>query len=159
MAIPLQAFCDPDDPEEAALWALLGLEDGSGVPMIVPEVSLRKMSKNLIEYGGFRHHPELQTKKAIIVGAPEAEGVHWMGVGMIEWVDIDHEEPVAVVEAAVAAEEPILEDSDLDQASAAQLIKLAEKLQERGVIRPPEAPTALDGYATDQAAVSSVEVD
>lgn len=156
--IPLQEYCDPDDPEESALWACLGIEDGSNVPMIAPEVSLRKLSRQLHD-AGFRHHPQLQVKKAIVVGAPEAEGVHWMGVGMIKWVDIDHEEPEAVVEAAVAAEQPILEDDDLDQASAAQLIKLAEKLQERGVIRPPEAPTALDGYAADQAAVSSVEVD
>ncbi|OZE89985.1 hypothetical protein CH298_13465 [Rhodococcoides fascians] len=154
--IPTQAYCDPDKPEEAALWAVVGIEETPGVPMIVPESALRGLSKQLHD-AGFRHHPELQTKKAIIVGAPEQEGVSWMGVGEVKWVPIDHVDSPEVLAAVAAEQQELLIDDDLDQASGAQLMALAQKLQERGVIRAPEAPTAAD--AGDHAVASDIGGD
>lgn len=149
--IPMQAYCDPDDPEEFALWALVGIAETPGVPMLVHDEALRGLSKQL-HAAGFRHHPTLQTRKAVIEGAPEAEGVQWMGVGQIAWVDIDHEDSPIAVAAVEAEQTPLLTDDDLDQASAAQLIAIKEKLEARMIVRPPEAPTAVDGV--DEAVVS-----
>ncbi|WP_052083157.1 phage gene 29 protein family protein [Rhodococcoides fascians] len=154
--LPMQGYCDPDDPEEFALWALIGIAETPGVPMLVPEEALRGLSKQLYE-AGFRHQPELQRKKAVIEGAPEAEGVSWMGVGQVVWTDIDKEDSPVMAAAIEAAQEPLLTDEEMDQASAAQLIAIKEKLEARGVVRPPEAPTAVDGV--DEAVVSTLGGD
>ncbi len=149
--IPMQAYCDPDDPEEFALWAVVGIAETPGVPMLVHDDALRGLSKQL-HAAGFRHHPELQRKKAVIEGAPEAEGVQWMGVGQVVWVDIDAEDTPIALAAVEAEQTPLLTDEQMDQASAAQLIAVKEKLEARGVVRAAEAPTAVDGV--DEAVVS-----
>ena len=137
--IPMQGQCDPDDPEEFALWALVGIEETPGVPMITTEPSLRSLSKQLAD-AGFRHHPDLQVKKAVILGAPEVEGVHWMGVGQISWVDIDYRDEIAEAAAEQAAQRV-----DLSGATPEQLIDVAAQLEARGVVRPPEPPPVVDG--------------
>ncbi|MCD2109351.1 DUF2744 domain-containing protein [Rhodococcus erythropolis] len=146
MAIPTQATADMDDPEEHVLWALMGsITTPDGDALITTEECLRKTSRILTE-AGFRHVPELQVRKQIIPGGMES--VHWMGVGAVEWVDIDTPDP----EVALA---PVSDAIDLDAMSGSDLIRLAERLQERGVIRPPEegAPTE------DVAQVRTIEVD
>ncbi|WP_032402494.1 phage gene 29 protein family protein [Rhodococcoides fascians] len=149
--IPTQASCDMDDPEEHVLWALPGIEEMPGVPLLTPEPGLRSLSKQLVE-AGFRHHPELQVKKAIIVGAPDAPGVHWMGVGAIQWVDIDTPDPME----AASTEPVIVSKEDFDKASAAQLIAIAEELERRGVVRPAaEVPPPVE----DGAIVGTYEPD
>lgn len=148
MAIPTQATANMDDPEEHVLWALMGAittEDGSA--LITTEGCLRKASRILTE-AGYRHVAELQTRKQIIPGG--AESVHWMGVGAIEWVDMDTPDP-EVAEARSSA----ADDLDLDAESGAALIRLVERLQERGVIRTPEESAPLE----DVAQVRTIEVD
>lgn len=145
MAIPTQATADMEDPEEHALWVLMGaLTTPDGDALITTEERLRKTS-SIIVRAGYRHHPELQEIKQIIPGG--AESVHWMGVGAVEWVDVDTPDP-EVVSA------PVADALDLDAMSGSDLIRLAERLQERGVIRPPDsAPTE------DVARVRTIEVD
>ncbi|GAB4584396.1 phage gene 29 protein family protein [Nocardia sp. IFM 10818] len=87
MSIPVQAGCDPDNPEEFALWALLHLPR-TGVPMLMHPSVLRDWSKHLWDLG-FRHNPELQTKK---LQRPIA-GKQSPFNGSTQWVDIDTEEP------------------------------------------------------------------
>lgn len=146
MAIPTQATADMDDPEEHVLWALMGsLTTPDGDALITTEECLRKASK-IIVGAGFRHHPELQEIKQVIPGGMES--VHWMGVGAVEWVDIDAPDP----EVTPA---PVSDAIDLDAMSGSDLIRLAERLQERGVIRPPED----SGPTEDVAQVRTIEVD
>jgi len=148
MAIPTQATANMDDPEEHVLWALMGaITTPEGDALITTEQCLRRASKIIVD-AGFRHVAELQTRKQIIPGG--AESVHWLGVGAVEWVDMDTPDPdVAEVRTSAA------DELDLDAESGAALIRLVERLQERGVIRPPEdsAPTE------DVAQVRTIEVD
>lgn len=58
--MPSQASCDPDVPDEFAVWALVGLPGMNGAPLPFPVGYLRKVSQRLWD-AGFRHHPELQT--------------------------------------------------------------------------------------------------
>lgn len=146
MAIPTQAAANMDDPEEHVLWALMGsITTPDGDTLITTEECLRKASKILVD-AGFRHVAELQTRKQIIPGGMES--VHWMGVGAVEWVDIDTPEP----EVTPA---PVSDAIDLDAMSGSDLIRLAERLQERGVIRPPEESVPTE----DVAQVRTIEVD
>lgn len=146
MAIPTQATADMDDPEEHVLWALMGsITTPDGDALITTEECLRKAS-SILSRAGFRHHPELQEIKQIIPGGMES--VHWMGVGAVEWVDIDTPDP----EVAPA---PVSDAIDLDAMSGSDLIRLAERLQERGVIRPPEESVPTE----DVAQVRTIEVN
>ncbi|MDV8066383.1 DUF2744 domain-containing protein [Rhodococcus sp. IEGM 1366] len=148
MAIPTQATANMDDPEEHVLWALMGaITDPDGNTLLTTEECLRKASKILVD-AGYRHVAELQTRKQIIPGG--AESVHWLGVGAVEWVDMDAPDPEVAEMRTSAAD-----DLDLDAESGAALIRLVARLQERGVIRAPEeaAPTE------DVAQVRTIEVD
>ncbi|MFF2026555.1 DUF2744 domain-containing protein [Streptomyces sp. NPDC058171] len=135
--IPTQATANMDDPREHVLWALVGaLKDPYGNALITSEQALRDTSEVLTK-AGFRHVPELQEIKQLI---PEGvEGTHWLGTGVVEWVSIDA--PVPVVETSPAAE------VDLDAMSAEDLIRLAKKLEDRGVIRPEDPPTVVGDMA------------
>lgn len=83
--IPLQSGCDPDNPEEHALWALVGLAGpNSHAPLILPEIVQREWSRHL-HACGFRHHPELQTIKYV----PPAKDTNWVLGAAGEWVDIN----------------------------------------------------------------------
>lgn len=61
MNIPTQDVCDPENPEEHALWALVHLPQ-VGAPLLLHPSVLRDWSKHLWDLG-FRHDPELQTLK------------------------------------------------------------------------------------------------
>lgn len=137
--IPMQEHCDPDDPEEFALWALVGIEETPGVPMLAPEKSLRSLSKQLAD-AGFRHHPDLQVRKAVILGAPQTEGVHWMGVGSVSWVEMDYRDEIAEAAAEQAAQR-----IDLSGATPEQLIDAKAQLETMGVVRPPDPAPVVDG--------------
>ncbi|MEV6063861.1 phage gene 29 protein family protein [Nocardia asteroides] len=59
MPLPLQSECNQDDPEEAFVWAFIGLPGPRNGPMLVPQQVLGKWAKHLWDLG-FRHHPDLQ---------------------------------------------------------------------------------------------------
>lgn len=85
MSIPLQSGCNPNDPEEHALWALTGLAGpNSQAPLILPVAVTKLWSKHLYDCG-YRHHPELQKIKYI----PPAAGTNWVVGAAGEWVDIN----------------------------------------------------------------------
>lgn len=48
---PLQENCDPNDPEEAFLWQLVGPPGMKGAPLPFPVVYLRQVSKRLWDTG------------------------------------------------------------------------------------------------------------
>lgn len=71
MPIPLHEDCDPDDPYEAFVWALVGLPGPRNSPLLVHPDVLRQWSKHLWDLG-FRHYPDEQTKQF----HPPARGSH-----------------------------------------------------------------------------------
>lgn len=135
--IPIQSKCDMNNPRQHCIWGLIGFK-ATGVPMITTEDALGDVSEQLY-LAGFRHHPELQQIK--VQTPPGAEGVHWLALGAVEWVDIDEPDPEPA--ADVTAEH----DVDLDAMSAEKMIRLAADLKARGVIRDPEI-SAVDDVAT-----------
>lgn len=54
--------CDPESPDEFAVWALVGLPGQTGAPLPLPVKILRLVSRRLWDCG-FRYHPELRTIK------------------------------------------------------------------------------------------------
>ncbi|GAB4588744.1 phage gene 29 protein family protein [Nocardia sp. IFM 10818] len=87
MNIPTQETCDPDNPEEHALWALVHLPQ-VGVPLLMHPSVLRDWSKHLYELG-FRHDPELQAKKLQRPFAGRQSPYN----GATAWVDKDAPDP------------------------------------------------------------------
>ncbi|KZM68827.1 phage gene 29 protein family protein [Nocardia terpenica] len=87
MSLPAQATCNPEDPEEFALWALVHLPR-VGVPLLMHPEVLRDWSKHLWELG-FRHDPSLQTKK---LQRPIA-GKQSPFNGSTQWVSTDTPDP------------------------------------------------------------------
>lgn len=69
---PTRANCDPDDPEEFALWAFVALPNVKGAPLIMPVEFYRQVSKHLHELG-FRH-VEAPEKEWV---PPSANDPHW----------------------------------------------------------------------------------
>lgn len=87
--IPLQATCNPDNPEEHLLWALVGMAGPtSQAPLILPVDIMRQWSKHLYA-AGFRHHPEHQTIKYV----PPITGNNWVIGAAGDWVDINQPLP------------------------------------------------------------------
>ncbi|WP_327139339.1 phage gene 29 protein family protein [Nocardia sp. NBC_01327] len=82
MHIPLQEGCDPTNPEEAFLWALVGLPGPRGAPMLLSPKILRKWSQHLWELG-IRHEPSEQKREY----HPPARGAHHWVNGAGRWVD------------------------------------------------------------------------
>lgn len=83
--IPLQPTCDPDNPEEHVLWALVGMAGPtSQAPLILPLEIMRQWSKHLYD-AGFRHHPDEQQIKYI----PPVHGDNWIAGAAGEWVSMD----------------------------------------------------------------------
>ncbi|MBV7294935.1 DUF2744 domain-containing protein [Corynebacterium sp. TAE3-ERU12] len=77
-SVPDQDKCDPESPDEHLLWALMGLPGpGATAVMLVPEPALRQWSKHLWECG-FRHHPELQTRRYEPPSDPLSGGGEWV---------------------------------------------------------------------------------
>ena len=85
--LPVQADCNPENPEEFAVWAMVGIPGMKGAPLPFPVKYLRQVSRRLWD-AGFRHHPECQTIK---YKRPSANDPHWL-TNPGSWVPID--EPV-----------------------------------------------------------------
>lgn len=83
--IPLQSNCDPNKPEEFALWAMVA-EAGpsSHAPLIFPPAVNKKRSEELWKKG-FRHHPELQE----IFYIPPHSDANFIEGAAGRWVDKD----------------------------------------------------------------------
>ncbi|QOC56034.1 hypothetical protein SEA_CLOWN_36 [Gordonia phage Clown] len=79
--------CDPNDPEQFAVWALVGLPGQNGAPLPLPVTILRLVSRRLWDLG-FRYHPELRTLK---YRKPTTDNPNWL-TSPGEWVPIDAED-------------------------------------------------------------------
>lgn len=101
MSIPQQHECDPNNPEDAFTWALVGLPGPKNAPMIVHPMVLRQWSKHLWDLG-FRHYPEEQTKEY----HPPVRGTHhWLNAAG-SWVEKGTPRPARVTAPNVAALTP-----------------------------------------------------
>ncbi|QDH92818.1 minor tail protein [Gordonia phage Bakery] len=76
--------CDPDDPDQFAVWALVGLPGQNGAPLPLPVTILRLVSRRLWNLG-FRYHPELRTLK---YRKPQTDNPNWL-ISPGEWVSMD----------------------------------------------------------------------
>lgn len=85
--MPTQESCDPNIPEEFAVWAMVGIPGMRGAPLPFPVGYLKQVSRRLWD-AGFRWHPEHQT---IRYKRPAADDPHWL-TNPGSWVPID--EPV-----------------------------------------------------------------
>ena len=92
MPVPQQHECNPDDPTEAFVWALVGLPAGKkNVPLMVHPDTLGQWSEHLHK-AGFRHHPELQQ---IEWHKPHRGADHWLN-GTGRWVEAGTPRPPEV---------------------------------------------------------------
>lgn len=82
MPIPLRENCDPNNPEEAFMWAFVGLPGPKNAALLVHPDTLRQWSKHLWDLG-FRHYPEDQQ---IEYHPPTAGQDHWLAGGGGRWV-------------------------------------------------------------------------
>ncbi|AKK04602.1 putative DUF2744 family protein [Corynebacterium mustelae] len=90
--IPLQQDCDMNDPDEHALWALVGLAGPTAhAPLVLPPQVLRKWSRRMWECG-FRHNPELQEIKYV----PPPLDTNWVLGAAGQWVGIDTPLPAEI---------------------------------------------------------------
>lgn len=85
---PKKDDCDAGDPQEHFLWALLHVQMGEFESMPIQPATARVMSKHLYELG-FRHHPELQTKKLQM----PIRGQQHPTNGLTRWVPMDAKTP------------------------------------------------------------------
>lgn len=90
MSIPLHEHCDQETPEEAFVWALIGLPGPRNSPLMVHPITLGEWSKHLWDLG-FRHYAEDQTKEY----HPPARGHHHWLNGSGQWLP-QGSEPVVV---------------------------------------------------------------
>lgn len=91
--------CDPNNPYEFAIWALVGLPNQNGAPLPLPVKILRFISRRLWD-AGFRYHPELRTIK---YRKPRVGEPNWL-TNPGTWVPIDDPDPAEPDTADVAAE-------------------------------------------------------
>lgn len=96
MALPLQHECDPDNPTEAFVWALVGLPGPRNGPLLVPPQVLGQWSERLWDLG-FRHDPELQTLE---YQPASRDGEHWLGQAG-SWVPVGTPPPLEMTVPAV----------------------------------------------------------
>lgn len=89
--------CDPSNPDEFAVWALVGLPNQNGAPLPLPVKILRLVSRRLWDLG-FRYHPELRTLK---YRKPRAGEANWLS-SPGTWVPIDDPDPDEVSPEDVA---------------------------------------------------------
>lgn len=75
---------DPNNPDEFAVWALVGLPGQNGAPLPLPVKILRMISRRLWDLG-FRYHPELRTLK---YRKPRGTDPNWL-TAPGRWVPID----------------------------------------------------------------------
>ncbi|WP_306358706.1 MULTISPECIES: DUF2744 domain-containing protein [unclassified Nocardia] len=114
MGLPLQHECDPDNPDEAFVWAFVALPGPGNGPLLVPPRILGQWSRRLWELG-FRHHPAEQTLEYQLGG----NDGHWLG------------QPGAWVPkgTAVAPDDGV---PDVSELSAVQRAHLVAQLQQSG---------------------------
>lgn len=108
MRIPRQSECDPENPEEHALWALVCPPVVGQSPMLIPTFVAKKLSKALWD-AGFRHNPELQRRKFQRPHRGQQHGLNGTG----RWVPMDHADPDPVIlpnlgEMTVAEREAVM---------------------------------------------------
>lgn len=89
---PQQSNCDPADPQEHFLWALAQIPYGDRANQPIQPKIARVISKHLHELG-FRHHPQLQTKKLQMPHRGPQQALN----GLAVWVPMDSEDPDPVV--------------------------------------------------------------
>ncbi|MFC4126445.1 phage gene 29 protein family protein [Nocardia rhizosphaerae] len=127
MPLPLQHECNPNDPEDAFLWALVGLPGPRNGPLLVPQQVLGKWSKHLWDLG-FRHHPEEQTLE---YHPADPAGEHWLAQSG-NWVPVGTPRPVR---------ESVPTIRDLPVAARRELVR---QLREAGDLAEP-VPDRTDG--------------
>lgn len=88
MHLPTLESCDQSKPEEANLWAFVGLPGFGDSPFLVPDYLARPWSKHFHDIG-FRHHPELQKRK---MRKPWRGQEHSLN-GAVSWVPMDSPDP------------------------------------------------------------------
>jgi hypothetical protein len=125
MRMPRQDECNPNDPEEHALWALVCPPGIGQTPMLIPEFVARRLSEALW-HAGFRHHPEMQTKKFQRPFRGPQHALNPMG----KWVDMGEESPEPVVLPNLA------------EMTAEELAVIMRQAQELGIV--PEVPAPVD---------------
>lgn len=113
--LPTIERCDLTDPEESALWALIGLPDVNGAPVMVGFPHLRTISAR-IEACGFRYHPELATIKYRAPAVAPSTPFGDQG----QWVPIDDPDP-----------EPDPLGAQLDQIRPEVQREVARRMQEQ----------------------------
>ncbi|MFE7797052.1 DUF2744 domain-containing protein [Nocardia sp. NPDC057440] len=118
---PQQKDCDPTDPEQHFLWALTQIPYNHQVTQPVQPRIARVMSKHLYELG-FRHHPQLQSKK---LQMPYRGQQHTLN-GMSVWVPMDSEAPEPPPQHNVKA--MTREEQEV----------LKKELEDVGLIQPPQ---------------------
>lgn len=119
--IPLQQDCDPNDPDEAFVWLLMGLPGlEEQAPMLVPPQILRKWSRRLWE-GGLRWH----AKDQVIKYVPPSSQFHWLTGAGGSWVPIDAPLP------------PEVTAPSLDHLSDAEKLEIVKRLTAEGYIPKP----------------------
>lgn len=89
--IPKQENCNPEDPRDAFRWAFVALPFAGSTPLIVDPNVIPDWSQLLWDLG-FRHHPELQTKRVI----PPPRGPEMFNPAVLV-VDKDAPDPDPVV--------------------------------------------------------------
>ncbi|WP_405166716.1 DUF2744 domain-containing protein [Nocardia sp. NBC_01499] len=141
MSIPLHEQCNPDDPHEAFVWALVGLPGPQNSPLLVHPDVLRQWSKHLWDLG-FRHCTDEQTKEY----HPPARGVtHWLN-GAGQWA------------AKGAPRAPETSAPDVTELTQEERAHLVEQLRESGELKHLVDPRELDlnyakiGAAEEQSA-------
>lgn len=134
--IPLQQDCNPNDPEEHALWALVclpGMENQAA--MLLPPPTLKMWSKRLHQLG-FRHNPDLQELKYV----PPQGGEHWLDSAAGYWVPIDQPLP------------PEITAPDTSHLTDGELRVLGARLKAQGYVPTDDQPVVWE----DEASVEEV---
>lgn len=90
--LPTIDNCDPEDPREAFQWAFVALPFAGSTPLMV-DPNIRPEWSQLFWDLGFRHHPELQTKRVI---PPHRGPQHALNPSVMV-VDKDEPDPDPVV--------------------------------------------------------------
>ena len=85
---PLQANCDPKNPEEFAAWALVALPHMQGAALPMSSEYIQLVSRRLWD-AGFRWHRKYQRVKW---RAPAMADPHWL-TNPGYWVDVNEPEP------------------------------------------------------------------
>lgn len=102
--IPTRANCNPNDPEEAFLWAFTGMPDVVGALLLLPNDMMRKLSAHLVRVGAMMQCPCCgHEKEPEILWRMSPTDVPMVGAAG-EWVDASEPETDRDVVAEKLAE-------------------------------------------------------